>query len=108
MRKLREAYSFHFARFISHLSQIQHLGTNICQQRKVSLDGMVKYSMKKTTTFLQKLEMLSYATEAKYISVEVLPIQSCFKVQPWLSRYVTISKANSTNSSKTKREKFKM
>jgi len=38
------------------------------------------YSMNMNTTFLQKLEILSYATEAKYISVEVLPIQSCFKV----------------------------
>jgi len=35
----------------------QHFG-NLCRQRKHQLDGMVKYSMKMNTTFLQKLEIL--------------------------------------------------
>ncbi|KAK7346492.1 hypothetical protein VNO80_21012 [Phaseolus coccineus] len=50
-------------------------------EKKRTKDGMIKCSMTMNTTFLQKLEILSYAMEAKYISVEVLPIQSCFKVQ---------------------------
>ncbi|KAK7346483.1 hypothetical protein VNO80_21003 [Phaseolus coccineus] len=49
------------------LKFLQHFA-NLCRQRKHQWDDM-------------KLEILSYAMEAKYISVELLPIQSRFKVQ---------------------------
>lgn len=77
-------------------------------EKKRTKDGMIKCSMTMNATFLQKLEILSYAMEAKYISVEVLPIQSLLQSTTWLSHIEQISKANSTSSSKNKIGKLKM
>jgi len=49
----------------------QLLGQKYVREERTK-DSMIKYSMTMNATFLQKLEILSYAMEAKYISVEVL------------------------------------
>ncbi|KAK7359913.1 hypothetical protein VNO77_01881 [Canavalia gladiata] len=86
----------------------QNQRTNLSQQRKRQLDGVVNYSKKNEHYVFTKVGNLSYETEAKYLSVEVLPIQSWFKVHHGFPICNKSLKATLQAAQRTKRGKLKM